>query len=183
MKLELVVRNVGSAPFYYRWPIEVSLLGIKNHEVVWRSTFADADIRTWLPGDEWTVPTWKPVPDSGADTPRAAWPDAMACHWGKPPQAYSVSGVFAPKLPKGRYLLAVAIVDPAGMLPSVRFATANYLVGGRHPLGIVGIGGEVGGPLPADFAFDDPRSDQSLHYLVRGGVTETKSVHQPERAN
>lgn len=182
LQVRLVVRNVGSAPFYYRWPLEVSLLEIGSHQVVWRSILADADIRTWLPGDEWTAPAWKPEPASGADTPRAVWPDESECQWGKPPLACAVAGSFTPALPKGRYILAVAVLDPAGMLPSVRFATANYFTGGRHPIGIVGIGGEEGGPLPADFAFDDPRTDQSLHYLIQSGANGKESTRFPAKA-
>ncbi len=42
-------RNTGVAPFYYEWPVEVSLLD-KNGNVVAR-TISDVDIRTWLPGE------------------------------------------------------------------------------------------------------------------------------------
>ncbi|GAA3750884.1 DUF4832 domain-containing protein [Terriglobus aquaticus] len=61
----------------------------------------------------------------------------------------------------GRYLLALAILDPASGLPSARFATSAYFRGGRHPVGWVSVG------RPASAAalppFDDPASD-TLHY-------------------
>ena len=61
LSLEFTVKNNGSAPFYYKWPVEVSLLD--NHKIpVWKGT-VNTDIRAWLPGNsvwtasgEWTVP-------------------------------------------------------------------------------------------------------------------------------
>jgi Domain of unknown function (DUF4832) len=43
------VTNVGNAPFYYGWPVEVSLLDAAR-SVAWQGTFTDTDIRQWLPG-------------------------------------------------------------------------------------------------------------------------------------
>jgi hypothetical protein len=54
LDVSLTVANVGSAPFYYEWPVEVSLLNA-DRSVAWRGTFADADIRLWLPGSSSTV--------------------------------------------------------------------------------------------------------------------------------
>ena len=48
LDVALTVANVGSAPFYYRWPVEASLLDA-TRTVVWRATFA-ADITQWPPG-------------------------------------------------------------------------------------------------------------------------------------
>ena len=86
--------------------------------------------------------------------------------WATSPELHALRGDFDAELAPGRYVLALAILDPAGMLPSVRFATANYLAGGRHPVGIVGVGVDGGGELPGDFAFDDPHRDGSLRYVV-----------------
>ena len=72
-----------------------------------------------------------------------------------------------PKIvPAGEYLVALAILDPAGNLPSARFAITNYLNGGRHPLGKIGIG--IGGVAPQleKSAFDDPAKDRTLRYVV-----------------
>ncbi len=163
LDVALTVRNLGSAPFYYQWPLEVSLLSLTDHQVVWRATFNNVDIRKWLPGDGWTAPSWKSDGVAGHE-PSASWPALASCGWSQAPKSYTATGAFKPALPKGRYILAVAILDPAGLQPSVKFATANYLKGGRHPLGIVGLGGEAGGALPANFACDDPQADPSLHY-------------------
>jgi Domain of unknown function (DUF4832) len=48
LDVALIVTNVGSAPFYYRWPLDVSLLDAAR-AVVWHATLA-ADITQWLPG-------------------------------------------------------------------------------------------------------------------------------------
>ena len=46
----------------------------------------------------------------------------------------------------------------------VQFATENYLKGGRHPLGMVDFKKGRCYPLPSNFQFDNPASDNSLHY-------------------
>jgi hypothetical protein len=118
------ITNVGSAPFYYNWPVEISLLNPATKAVVWKDTFADGDIRSWLPGDY----------------------NSHTRKYEVPAVANTVSGAF--HLPggiaNGEYVIALAILDPAGMLPSVRFATINYFNGGRHPIGLAGIGASPG---------------------------------------
>ena len=118
-------------------------------------------------GDGWTDPEWIAIDKWPKKAPKPHWSDAPQ-RWATPPKPWAISGDFGVEAPPGRYLLALAILDPAGMLPCVRFATANYLKGGRHPVGVVFVGGETGGPLPADFAFDDPHEDASLRYVVGG---------------
>ena len=68
-------------------------------------------------------------------------------------------------LPEGDYYVALAILDPAGMLPCVRFATVNYFAGGRHPVGIVGVGTESETWQMEEAVFDDPGTDDTLHYV------------------
>jgi hypothetical protein len=53
LSIEIKLTNVGSAPFYYQWPVELSLLDMKR-KVVWKSNLA-ADIRDWLPNESVTV--------------------------------------------------------------------------------------------------------------------------------
>jgi len=139
------VRNTGSAPFYYNWPVQVSLLDAKTRDIVWRDTFPDVDIRTWLPGDEW-------------NESRRVYMVG--------PKPYEASGEFAlpASLSGGRYILALAILDPAGMAPAVRFAIENYFAGGRHPIGLVGVGRTVSNPELSPALFDDPAADRTLHY-------------------
>lgn len=64
---------------------------------------------------------------------------------------------------RGSYPVAIAILDPAGMVPSVRFANANYWNGGRSPLGVIGIGMEAG--TLSLTGFHDLAGDRSLYYL------------------
>jgi hypothetical protein len=155
----LHVKNEGSAPFYHNWPVEVSLLNMNNRSVVWKQTFANTDIRRLLPGEGWTDPKWnnnKPDPN---------WISNGTPGWTTLPQTYTASGDFTLTLPTGQYILALAILDPAGNLPSLRFATSQYFSGGRHPVGIVTVNQGGGGPLPGNMVFDDPATDNSLHYL------------------
>jgi len=163
LKVSLQVTNEGSAPFYYDWPVEISLLDTRTRKPIWRSTFKGVDVRTWLPGDGWTEPTWKPY---------AKWPGKVGewkpgqPAWRTPPRPNTVSGQFKVDAPAGKYLLALAVLDPAGNLPSLRFATANYVNGGRHPVGLVAVGRREACPLPKSFRFDDPHEDRSLRYVA-----------------
>jgi hypothetical protein len=141
------VVNTGSAPFYENWPVELSLLDPATERPVWREFVRGAGIRQWMPGDGWN-----------------ATPGVRA--YARPPQANTVSGTFTlgGNVPSGEYLLSIAVLDPAGNLPSLRFAIKNYIKGGRHPLGRIGVG-----VLPASATldasiFDDPHDDLSLRY-------------------
>jgi hypothetical protein len=51
LSLHLKIRNSGSSPFYYQWPLEVALTDARTRRPVWRSIWDGVDIRTWLPGD------------------------------------------------------------------------------------------------------------------------------------
>jgi hypothetical protein len=64
----------------------------------------------------------------------------------------------------GEYTLDLAILDPAGMKPSLRFSTVNYFNGGRHPLGLIGVGRDMANPALNAASFDDPMQDNSLGY-------------------
>jgi len=160
--VELVVRNAGSAPFYYRWPVEVSLLDERDRRVVWRDVFTAADVREWQPGRSKLSPAWT-APTEG-EPAKANWPAEEITDWSEPPASNQVRGEFSPSVPPGRYVLALAILDPAGMRPVVCFATTQYWRGGRHPIGLVGFGGAEGGTLPDAMTFDDQFSDQTLRY-------------------
>ena len=127
-ELALKLRNTGSSPFYYKWPVEVSLLNAGNRQPAWGAVWPGLDIRQWLPGEHEL---------------RAAFttPDNLA---------------------PGRYLLALSILDPAAGRPAARFAIANYLKGGQHPLGWIGVGAPVESAELTEF--DDPALDRSLGY-------------------
>lgn len=145
------VINTGSAPFYEDWPLEFSLLEPDTGDLVWRTILDGVDLRQWLPGDNW---------DEGNDV------------YLDPPLANEVDvNVILPglsRLPEGEYIAALAIVDPIGQNPSLRFAVNNYLNGGRHPLGRVGIGLDTAGNHFLDNTFfEDPMQDEQLSYLMQ----------------
>ena len=144
MNVSFGVVNKGSAPFYYNWPVEASLLR-SDRTVAWKGLFDNVDIRNWMPGDDWNASTRQ---------------------YNQAPAVNQVSGAFAipSNLPAGTYTLALSILDPFGYKPSARFANANYYTGGRTPLGKVGIGMD-----PADQnlgSFDSLKSDNTLSYSL-----------------
>lgn len=158
------VRNVGSAPMYYNWPVEISLLDSTSREPVWKATFPDLDIRRWLPGD---------FSDKGkgrriGDNKHTLFEWDTGLEYDIPAVGNKVSGSFKlpASIPAGKYVLALAILDPAGNLPSIKFAIKNYFKGGRHPIGFFSLAVDNPQPDLDPTAFDDPTTDVSLHYVA-----------------
>ena len=136
------VKNTGSTPFYYNWPIEVSLLDPITKQPVWKQTCNNLDIRNWMPGDKW---------DDKSDT------------YTIPAETNLINQTFlSPNVPSGEYILALAILDPAGNRPCARFAIKNYYNGGRHPIGKIGVNTKIDSFTLS--GFDDLQSDKSLSY-------------------
>lgn len=144
-KFTFSVTNTGSTPFYYKWPVEISLLNPTNHEVVWSDIFENVDITQWMPGDKW-------------DNNLKAYLEA--------PNTYTCSENFTlpSDISDGEYILALAILDPAGMRPAARFAIENYFNGGRHPIGKVGVGITIPDYSLHKDDFNDIKFDLSLNY-------------------
>ena len=138
-------RNTGSAPFYYEWPVELSLID-EYKNVIWSADFENVDIRTWLPGDKWQK----------AESVYAA-----------PVESFKATGTFllADTVSAGQYILALAVLDPAGRLPCLRFAIKNYYRGGRHPIGYIGVGSDIQLSELDPELFDDPYLDNTLKYV------------------
>jgi len=140
--VSIKVKNTGSSPFYYNWPVEVSLLDPRTKQAVWKKQCTDIDIRDWMPGDQW---------------------DDSTGSYGIPAETYTVNQTFhLSGISSGEYILALAILDPAGNRPCVRFAINNYYNGGRHPIGKVGINHTIDSFSIS--GFDDIQSDTSLSY-------------------
>jgi hypothetical protein len=140
------VQNMGSSPIYYNLPVEISLLDVESRIPVWSERIRDLDIRTWLPGDLWSK-------------------EELA--YEIEPEIFTIEDSF--NLPEtisaGEYIVALSILDPAGNVPSVRFATANYFNGGRHPIGRIGIMTDVQSVTLDPSVFDDLTEDRSLYYV------------------
>ena len=164
LKIAFDVTNTGSAPFYYNWPVEVALLNSSTLEPVWQATMDSVDIRDWLPGEGWTDPEWKYVGSWQEYHPNVDWNPSTISDWAIPPAVNTVEEQFKINLPEGTYVLSLSILDPAGDVPGVKFATSNYINGGRHPMGLVTVGENKCDTLPSDFQFDNPGSDNSLYY-------------------
>ena len=146
-EVKLKVVNTGSSPFYYDWPVEVALLDASSHRKVWSATLDDVHISQWMPGDNW---------DS-----------SKSCYLSPAPEnEVSATLTLDDEIDPGKYILSVAILDPAGMLPSLRFAAMNYFSGGRHPMGYVGVGTDCNEYALTNVKFDDIQSDKSLKYIV-----------------
>ena len=148
LAISFAVRNTGSAPFYLDWPVAAALLDVKTRKPVWQAELKNADVRQWFPGDKWNEKT---------------------SAYEMPAKNYEVSErVAVPRtLATGEYLLALAILDrQGGLTPSARFACANYITGGWHPLGVVGMGCSPTRTEPAAELFTSPAFDSTLAYKV-----------------
>lgn len=167
MNVAFQVVNKGSAPFYYNWPVEASLLN-SDRSVAWKGIFNNVDIRSWMPGDDWNSTTRQ---------------------YNQAPAVQQVSGAFTipSNMPSGTYTLALSILDPYGYKPSARFANTNYYTGGRTPLGKVGIGVDPANQTIAPFDLLKP--DNTLSYSLTqtpynggysgGGSTDTQAPSVP----
>lgn len=141
------VTNEGSSPFYYDWPIEIMLLDKETKSKVWSCILDDVNITQWLPGDEW-------------DENSGKYKIRPQCNVVK--QSLTLDKQLTP----GQYIIAIAILDPAGMVPSLRFATKNYFAGGIHPIGYVGVNQDVSVYGISPSIFDNIYTDLTLHYVV-----------------
>ncbi|MBX2920549.1 MAG: DUF4832 domain-containing protein [Chitinophagaceae bacterium] len=119
-KVSFTVSNNGSSPFYYNWPVEIALLNKRTKKKVWGKVLEGINISEWMPGDNW---------------------DKATSGYTVPAPVYNIEKEITldTGLPEDEYIISIAVLDPAGMLPSLRFAVENYFTGGRHPMGYVGI--------------------------------------------
>ena len=162
LRVELAVRNTGSAPFYLDWPVAVGLLDPATRRPVWVAPLTRTDIRTWLPGEAW---------------------DGEALAYRTPAKLNTVTDevVLPTAIRSGEYVIALAILDrEGGMVPSVRFAMENYVTGGWHPLGRIGVGGAPGRTDLGELRFDSPAFDRTLAYRVPPELLAVKPPPVPE---
>lgn len=147
LDVAFAVKNTGSAPFYYPWPVQIALVDERTRQTVFAQTLPD-DIRQWLPGAGW---------------------DSQTQAYRQPPQTSQVSARLAlpASLPVGAYMVTLTILNPdGGNLPAVRFEIQNYWAGGLHPMGWLGVGMQATTPAVDPATFFTQAIDPSVHYIV-----------------
>lgn len=145
VRIAFDVINTGSGPFYYDWPIEISLLDPESRDVVWKTLLNTPKVSTWMPGDKW---------------------DEINGRYKIPAEIYQISEdiIISNEIPVGKYAIAISVLDPAGNLPSLRFAVFNYWKGGRQPMGYIGVSEEIDSYAIPIKDFDDLQDDRTLYY-------------------
>lgn len=153
------VENKGSAPMYYNWPVQLSLKDPDTNEIIWSDTFKDLDIRDWQPGSGYT---------SYNNRKAGSWSEAVL-EYSNPAEVHTVSGSFnlPADVPTDKdYMIQLAVLDPGGNVPSLRFSIENYKAGGYHPMGYIGVNKD---PIETEIDpsyFDNPSVDVSLRYYI-----------------
>jgi len=66
-RLRMTVRNTGSSPFYYRWPLAIALLDSATHRPVWSAVWEDVDIRAWMPDSRYDIEGSFTIPEDVPD--------------------------------------------------------------------------------------------------------------------
>ncbi|MFJ3673303.1 DUF4832 domain-containing protein [Streptomyces sp. NPDC090106] len=155
--VSFTVKNTGSAPMYYNWPVQVSLKDPSTGAIVWSDTFADTDITTWQPGSGYS--TFDKTKSGNWSTSVGSYTTAPAEH--------TETGTFTvpSTVTKNKtYLIQLAVLDPGGNVPSLRFAVQNYTEGGYHPMGQIGVGKTPSRTTIDPSNFDNPAVDVGLRY-------------------
>ncbi|MFJ4286908.1 DUF4832 domain-containing protein [Paenarthrobacter nicotinovorans] len=160
------VKNTGSAPMYYNWPVQVSLRDPDTNQIVWSDNFKKVDIRKWQPGSGYTAYNNKKD---------GSWSNSIL-NYTTPPKENSETGSFTlpENLPSKDYLVQLAVLDPGGNVPSLRFAMQNYTEGGYHPMGYVGVGRAPTTTTVDPAKFDNPAVDVSLRYFTGAQTPSTE---------
>lgn len=144
-KVGFKVVNNGSSPFYYNWPVEISLLNKRTKKKVWGKVLDNVNISEWMPGDNW---------------------DKASNRYTIAPEVYSIEKEISldVDLSEQEYVIAISVLDPAGNMPSLRFAVQNYFIGGRHPMGYIGINKELENYEIPSMDFRDMKDERTLKY-------------------
>ncbi|MGN6419949.1 MAG: DUF4832 domain-containing protein [Pseudobacter sp.] len=144
-KVGFKVVNNGSSPFYYNWPVEISLLNKRTKKKVWGKVLENVNISEWMPGDNW---------------------DKASNRYTIAPEVYSIEKEISldVDLSEQEYVIAISVLDPAGNMPSLRFAVQNYFIGGRHPMGYIGINKELENYEIPSMDFRDMKDERTLKY-------------------
>lgn len=153
------VRNMSASPFYYDWPVRVSLLDVETKTPVWSRLLPDVSVMDWLPGEKWQA-------------------DARA--YADPAPTYTVSGTF--KLPDevetGSYVLAMSIPDPVGLHNATVFMNTGYIAGGYTALRVVGVGETPEQTLNMPSMIIPGARDEALYYDANAALRRTSEAAQ-----
>ena len=138
---EIVIKNDGSAPFYYNWDLTLSFLDTETLKPVYSTRF-NAEISKIYPGDDYNI---------------------IKKEYQVPAESYTfkLSADIPETLSGKSYIVAVSINDPSCDKPAIRFACENYINGGYHPLGVVGYNVE---PEKMNIKFNDIEEDKTINY-------------------
>lgn len=143
------VKNIGSAPFYEKWPLAFVLIDESTREIVWSETLPDVDVTSWHPGHNYNY---------GSKV------------YETPAEEYHVNAsVTVPTtVVTGQYMAGITILEPYSQSPGVFFAVENFLAESQtQPLCRIGIGQDVvGGHEVNPSLFADPVADDARYYTL-----------------
>lgn len=165
--VQFKVKNEGSAPIYYNWPVQVSLYDPETEEIVWSDEFEDLDITQWMPGEGYE--TWN-------NKEFGNWSTSVL-DYDTEAQIYTVNNTFTlpETIDSKDYIIQLAVLDPAGEVPSLKFAINNYRNGGYSPMGYIGVGQEPEETTLDVSSFDNPAKDISLKYYTKNSTLQEAS--------
>jgi len=151
-KLDIMfkVKNIGSAPFYEKWPVAFVLIDEATKNIVWTQILPDIDTRTWLPGDNYNY---------------------ASRTYSTPAQEFTINkSITVPiNLANGKYMAGLTILEPYSRTPGVFFAVKNFLKESQtQPLCRIGIGDSVTGSYGIDtLLFGDLVKDDKRSYTLK----------------
>jgi hypothetical protein len=143
------VKNDGSAPFYENWPLAFVLIDETTHEIVWKEHLKNADIRNWLPGDQYSL------------SKRA---------YQTPAKEYTIDTVITvpSSISTGQYMAGIAILEPYSQTPGILFDVKNFLKKSQtQPLCRIGIDQDLVGDYVINPALlVDPVANDTRSYSL-----------------
>lgn len=157
--VEINITNEGVSPFYYDWPIGFALIKEGSSTPVYSGVFEGASTIDYMPGEDW---------------------DVNKAEYKIKPKTHKVQSKFIlPKdLPQGEYIVAVTMLDPAGIVPAARFANKAFIQGGYTGIGYIGIGKE---PSKTEFTSKyDQLYDLALRYYKNLALFSKATVNGKE---
>ena len=123
LSVSFQIKNTGSAPFLYDWPVCINLLETKTKKIVFSQEIDTVDIRNWLPGDDWDEDKNEYLIPAISNTVNMSVP--LPKH---------------DKLSAGKYIVSLSIIEPTSEANAIRLAIKNDFYEGHHHLGYLQYG-------------------------------------------